>query len=277
MAGLTCLHFRLVVARMSRRLKSSATDKQRRNLANERQRLVSRITKFHNDSRQYIPSLPELPRDDGNLGAEWDDDGEVGLDPVSSGGDEDSEDVDVDQPDLFDILDIDPNEPERQSIALPSTLGYGYIKQHKLRDIALELRQLLAATMNDALEKIRLGIGYKSLIYRTKVRNARGTRARLRSFDEIHSTDEGVQRQVRIYCMARKHIQKLFDNDNSDDASELATLLRKYRPIARKDLKAETTLVESFMAGQRNKHASWLWHFEDIIEGNTKEFGESSK
>ena len=44
-----------------------------------------------------------------------------------------------------------------------------------------------------------------------------------------------------------------------------------------KDLKAETTLVESFMAGQRNKHASWLWHFEDIIEGNTKEFGESSK
>ena len=67
--------------------------------------------------------------------------------------------------------------------------------------------------------------------------------------------------------MGRGMLQKLFDPLDKVAVAERDALLLKYRTIVQQDLKAETALLESFMAGQRHKHASWIWHFEDRIGG----------
>ena len=107
--------------------------------------------------------------------------------------------------------------------------------------------------------------------------NATGPRQRLRSFDEIHVADDGVKKQVRIYMRSRSALAALFDPDDIPAQVELKLLLEKYRVIQREDLKAETALIESYMSGQRDKHASWLWYFEDTVGGDSGVFLENSK
>ena len=98
--------------------------------------------------------------------------------------------------------------------------------------------------LNEALQKVRVGIGYKSLLYRTKVRKASGTRARLRSFDEVHAAEDGIRRHVRVYMKARGMLEALFDPLEDAAIEERNSLLTKYRPIEKSDLKAETALLE---------------------------------
>ena len=256
----------MAVARSARKQTRSESEKQRLSLLQERQKLVEAIIQFHTDASKYVPELQQVARDSTDLGKEWDGDND------SEPGAAEQEADTTSSEDLQDLLDIDRHAPEHQGIALPSNIGWSYLAQHNLQHLATQQRKLEVGVMNDALQRIRVGIGYKSLLYRTKVRGARGVRDRLRSFDEIHTTEEGVKRHVRIYMRARSALPKLYNPKCDKDLTALSDLLDKYKPIRREDLRAETTLVESFMSGQRDKHASWLWHFEDDIGGSSGQF-----
>ncbi|TBU22471.1 hypothetical protein BD311DRAFT_676027, partial [Dichomitus squalens] len=110
-------------------------------------------------------------------------------------------------------------------------------------------------------------IGYKSLLYRTKVRAAPSYKLQLRSYDDIHVVDDGVRKHVKIYSNARRAIQHLYDINNTNDRRALKDILQKYRAIKPEDLRAYTAILEAFTPGLCGQHASWLWHIEDNSAG----------
>ena len=135
---------------------------------------------FHKVGRRHIPGY--LPGDGGELdfdttlfGAEWDNDQDGGADVAA---------------------DLPLDRPEIHPVGLPSSFGIEFLVQMDLQDLAKKERLLREGQMNDALQGIRTGIGYKSLLYRAKVRNASSYRSKLRSFDDIHVADEGVRKHV---------------------------------------------------------------------------------
>ncbi|TBU55175.1 hypothetical protein BD310DRAFT_826463 [Dichomitus squalens] len=121
--------------------------------------------------------------------------------------------------------------------------------------------------MNDALQAVRTAIGYKSLLYRTKVRAAPSYKSRLRSYDDIHVVDDGVRKYVKIYSNARRAIQHLYDINDTNDCRALEDILQKYCAIKPEDLRANTAVLEVFTPGLCGQHASWLWHIKDNLAG----------
>ncbi|KAI1783692.1 hypothetical protein LXA43DRAFT_977006 [Ganoderma leucocontextum] len=127
-------------------------------------------------------------------------DGDTALPEQASAGDGDGE------------PDLPADRPEAHPIGLPSTFGVEFLAQTDMLDLAKKERQLREGQLNDSLQGIRTGIGYKSLLYRAK----------LRSFDDVHVADEGVHRHVRVYQQARRAMEQLFD---ADDVCETNTPL----------------------------------------------------
>ena len=213
----------------------------------QRQRLASAIASFHNDGKKHIPGY--LPGDGGSLesdsmefGAEWD---------LEIDGEGQSEDI------------IPADRPETHPIGLPSTFGIDFLAQTDRLELAKKERLLREGQLNDALQGIRTGIGYKSLLYRAKVRNASSYRAKLRSFDDVHVADEGVRKHVRIYQQARRAMERLFDVDDDEDVRRLASFKDRYKEIKKEDLRVSTAVIESFTPGLRHEHSAWFWNISD--------------
>nr|VWO96150.1 Amino acid permease family protein [Ganoderma boninense] len=250
-SGLRIEETKLAVAYAARRVNASSGTQTRLSLVQQRQRLASSIAAFHKAGHRHIPGY--LPGDGGELGtdptafgAEWDEDhGEPGTSAA----------------------DLPLDRPEVHPIGLPSTLGIEFLAQMDLLDLAKKERQLREGQLNDALQGIRTGIGYKSLLYRAKVRNASSYRAKLRSFDDIHVADEGVRKHVRVYQQARQAMERLFDADNSADEQALLAFHLRYKEIKKEDLKVSTAAIESFTPGLRNAHSAWFWNVSDTAAG----------
>ena len=161
------------------------------------------------------------------------------------------------------VVDGERQYPETQTLALPSTLGIPYLLLHNLTALGEAERRLRIGQMDDALQGIRTGIGYKSLLYRTKVRNASSYRARLRSFDDVHVAEEAIRKHVRVYMQARSAVARLYNPLSPGDAAAKTKLLNEYKIIERHDLGVSTAVIESFTPGLRNEHAAWFWTVRD--------------
>ncbi|KAI0738383.1 hypothetical protein C8Q80DRAFT_1262908 [Daedaleopsis nitida] len=250
-AGLRLEKRKLSIAHAAQRLRTDASESERLDLRKQRERLARAIVTFHNTAKTHL-SLQSLP--DSLLPAE---------DLVGSGGEwDDVSDPSAAQPSEDGFL-----RPEEQAIALPSTLGIQYLVHRGRADLALKERKLREGQMNDSLQAIRTGIGYKSLLYRTKIRKANSTKSKLRSFDEVHVADETVRRHVRIYSQSRRAMERLFIPGDPAEDAEKARILSRYKPIVKKDLHASTTALEAFTPGLRMKSEAWFWALEDSSNG----------
>lgn len=169
------------------------------------------------------------------------------------------------------------DRPETHPLGLPSTFGIEFLSQTGMLDLAKKERQLREGQLNDALQAIRTGIGYKSLLYRSKVRNASSYRAKLRSFDDVHVADEGVRKHVRIYNQARRAMQRLFDAADPADAKALDEFKSRYKDIERGDLRTSTAVLESFTPGLRNEHSAWFWNLSDTQSGEESQWIQDCK
>ncbi|KAI1785137.1 hypothetical protein LXA43DRAFT_900433 [Ganoderma leucocontextum] len=165
------------------------------------------------------------------------------------------------------VPDLPADTPEVHPIGLPSTFGIEFLAQMNMLELAKKERQLREGQLNDALQGICTGIGYKSLLYRSKVRNASSYRAKLRSFDDVHVADEGVRKHVRVYQHSRQVMERLFDPDDPEDVRGLAEFRTRYREIRKEDLRVSTAVLESFTPGLRNEHSAWFWNISDTRAG----------
>ena len=254
--------YRLSVAHMARRVRATSGTDTRLTLVQQRQRLASAMASFHKAGQKHMPGL--LPGDGGLLesdptafGAEWD------LD--ITGGNMDGQE------------DVSPDQPETHAIGLPSTFGMEFLVQIDKPTLARKERLLHEGQLNDALQGIRTGIGYKSLLYRAKVRNASSYRAKLRSFDDVHVADEGVRKHVRLYQQARRAMERLFDVDDEEDAQALDQFKARYKDIQKEDLRVSTAVIESFTPGVRNEHSAWFWNISDTEMGEETQWIQDCK
>ncbi|KAI0681894.1 hypothetical protein C8T65DRAFT_703823 [Cerioporus squamosus] len=255
-AGLRLEERKLSVAYAARHLGVTSTPSQQLDLVQQRQKLAKSITSFHKAAPTYLGRQNlqgyALPDDQTDLGADWDDLGEAPPPRMQA--------------------DADPLQPEHQALALPSTFGQEYLVRRALTTLADKELELRTGQMNDSLQAIRTGIGYKSMLFRKKVRGATSTRAKLRSFDEVHVADEAIRKHVRVYTQARRAALRLFMPGKEE---RQAAFLAKYKPIAREDLKASTTVLEAFTPGLRNRHEAWFWTIEDNEAGRSDSWTRS--
>ncbi|KAI1784147.1 hypothetical protein LXA43DRAFT_1101707 [Ganoderma leucocontextum] len=178
-------------------------------------RHVAPVNAFHTAGNKHMPGLlpgqgGSLGPDGTNMGAEWDE----ADDAISANSEE-----------------LLADKPETHPIGLPSTVGIRVLMQYNMADLVQKERKLREGQMNDALQGIRTGIGYKSLLYRAKVRNASSYRAKLRSFDDVHIADEGVRKHVWIYMQSRSAMEQLFDPDDEADRLTLTAFRTRYQDI----------------------------------------------
>lgn len=160
-----------------------------------------------------------------------------------------------------------PVQPsERITIGLPSNLGPALCAMHGLQDLVVKERRLRVGQMNDALHAVRVGVAYKSFLYRSSVRRATSYRARLRSFDEVHNSNQDTLAHARLYMCARTSLMSLYDDSIPADAKLKEEMLAKYRVLEKSDLKANTTLIEHDVRGVSHKHLPWFWSLDVNME-----------
>jgi hypothetical protein len=228
--------------------------------------LEGRIKAFHRKADTLIDladleGLTPVPVDvdDGESEAleEWDGVDPVGL--VSEDDDWDAEDnVEViSSPEASISSDLESGEDEllvyaeNMALSLPSRLDKTYISNHRLETLARQEIELRVGQANDALAALRVELGHKSLLFRSKVRYSKNQKGKTRAWKEVAQSAGRVAKHVSCYRRARNALERLEADED---------ILEKYREIKKEDLKMSSDMVEENRFGQRNDTLAWFWH-----------------
>ena len=176
-----------------------------------------------------------------------------------------------DEYDVFDHLDDDDNmrtpnrslagpddsgmearNPEDVPIFLPSTLGWEWCSLHNAKSLALKEAPLRYAQANDAIQQIRLALGFKAALFCNQVRPANTQQTKTRAWNAVHNVDSTLSEHARIYSMARDAYRRLRNK---------TTINAELPVLTREDLRIATMVLGSEITGQRNAPKSWIWSF----------------
>jgi hypothetical protein len=162
-----------------------------------------------------------------------------------SGGNGDAEEIEEDD---------DAVSAEEAVLYMPSSFGRRQCDRHGWHSIANQERELRIGEINECLERLRLGLGHKSLLFRNSVRTATGQKGKTRAWGEVTRVDEGIRREVALYHQARQALVRLGAEEG---------LLNRYQLIGPEDLKMNGDMVEENRIGQRNDTLAWFWRLGD--------------
>ncbi|KAI0257707.1 hypothetical protein BC834DRAFT_848761, partial [Gloeopeniophorella convolvens] len=148
--------------------------------------------------------------------------------------------------------------PEDVNIMLPLTLGWTWCLYHGAKSLAVKEAKLRVAQAHDAIHKIRLALGFKSSLIRTRVRTAKSQKTKKSAWSSVHGVDAGVQEHARVYSLARDMFDVLEDALPSQESLP---------ELTKADMKVQTLVLGSNEQGQRNEQLPWIWTF-GIQENN---------
>ena len=229
---------------------------ERTSIADRRNKLQKRIASFH-ATGSVIMEIPDVDEPDVRPASfeedellDREDDGDVlGSDNDDEGSGEDEEEVVSGYDD--DEEDIEVNEmPEQMQLRLPSALDRASIIRSGLESLASQELALRRGQANDALEALRLALGHKSLLWKTKVRMADTYKKRTRAWDDIKAARRKVEKHTRVYHRARRALINL-----GADAETMSM----YKVIKSTDLRVSADIVDPSRLGQRNNSLPWFW------------------
>lgn len=240
---------RIGLARDVRKLSSRSSAEAMKAIQDKRTKLQKEIDHFCQRSAIYLPSQESPAMPTSSNPDEWYD-----L--------EDDDNDDFESPAAFiETVDIAALPPERQMLPLPSSLGkgacQGQIKQ--LAELELDLR---IGQANDTLRFLRIAIGQKSFLYRTKIRSSSGVQGyskRLRGFSDVQTLQMSIDHAAKVYMSIRKAMECL-------GASEQT--LSRYAVLTKSDIVASTAVADPNASGQRNKALSWIWRMRKDESAN---------
>ncbi len=232
-----------------------------------RGKLLRDIEKFHKDARNFLSQgalrdFLSVPSNRDSLGAQWDSIEESSQSNTAQMNDGE------DEPRVL--------APEHVTIALPSTLGAPLCNRHGLSKLLKQERQLRVGQMNDALHQVRVGVGLKSLLYRTEVRQATSQRQKLRSYDDVHLTDTAILAAARLYDTSRVAMGRLYDTSLESEQAALDVQLQRYQVLRKGDLKSNTALIEHSVRGVSDLHLPWFWTLSAPGESRSGSWDEES-
>jgi hypothetical protein len=156
-----------------------------------------------------------------------------------------------------DDSEADEMNTEDLPILLPSSLGWEWCEKNGAQRLAEKEAKLRHAQANDAIYSMRLALGYKSTLFRTKVRPAKSQRTKTRAWSDVHTTDDTVHKHARNYSMARDAYSRLkLALPGGDELPELQLA----------DLRINTAILGAAEVGQRNTQLPWIWSFGTAVE-----------
>jgi len=237
----------------SRQLSKHASVADKTKLAERRQRLGRRIHAFHSKAATIMGDIDvdDLHLKDADIEAADEIHDSNGEDSDGEEGDKPEDDLDWDNnteasDDGLEVLDY----PEKCPLILPSSLGLEGITLNNLKVLASQELQLRQGQANDSLEGLRLALGHKALLFRTRVRQAGSNKERTRAWDDVKTARRQVEKHVRGYHRARKAMEKL----GADK-----TIMSRYKMIVLSDLKLSGDITQENRLGQRNDTLPWFW------------------
>ena len=148
---------------------------------------------------------------------------------------------------------------KHQPILLPSSFHTAILPKSlgEAHWVEIELR---VAQANNALKCLREAIGYKSFLYRRRVRPEKSKKPQTLAYAAIHASDREMKSALQAYNQARWALNQL-------DAPSCNI----YKPIGKKDTRALTSVYDSNARGQRNTALPWFWNMAvaDDLSGST--------
>jgi hypothetical protein len=139
------------------------------------------------------------------------------------------------------------DEPEKVNLILPSYLGKEECERLGLEKVVEEEMELRRGEAEDFLADLRLALGHKALLLRTRVRKSKSQFTKTRSWDLVHSIDVTVNRCMRGYARARQAMMGL--------GAEGETL----QEVTKAHLDISKDVVEENRFGQKNDTLAWFW------------------
>jgi hypothetical protein len=145
------------------------------------------------------------------------------------------------------------SRPECYRITMPSTMGKSLLRQRGLQDVAAMEVQLRSGQCNDSLQGVRLSLGQKAFIFRTKIRPKGPKKGKTRSWDSIHAIDLALRLHAQTYRESREAL--LFLGASVD-------ILKRFQPLERAHLKTSTTLLDPSQSGWKHSQLPWFWYMD---------------
>ena len=179
--------------------------------------------------------------------------GEEDLDilPQFTGWEEDDDDQSTD------LWEEDEEEsletPETTPICMPSSLQPEDIQRLGLGIMAAQELELRKGQASDCLQSLRMALGHKAVLYRTKVRTAKTSMDKTRIWDDIKAITSKVNQHIRAYKRARRALGHL----GADNAT-----LKQYQELRTEHLKLNADITEENRVGQRNDVLPWFWRLD---------------
>ncbi|KIN98810.1 hypothetical protein M404DRAFT_30962 [Pisolithus tinctorius Marx 270] len=131
------------------------------------------------------------------------------------------------------------------TLPLPSNVGmaaFHSCNSGHLRDMELRLQ---IGQVNDALNRLRLALVDKAVVFRNVVRHAKSYSMKTRAWDAIHTINRAVRKQATIYKQCRKAMVAL---------GASAKTLTHYQQLETSDLTVSTAAIT------QNAHAHRVSH-----------------
>jgi hypothetical protein len=153
--------------------------------------------------------------------------------------------------------------PEKSRLLMPSALGKEGCKEIGWGVMMEQELELRIGQANDSLEKLRLALGLKAVVYKTGVRPSKSQSTKTRARSDVSQVNKTIEKHSRSYRLAYQAILNL---EASGD------LLKRFQPLTDKDLGVGTDLVEENRIGQRSDVLAWIWRQGDGKSGPKDEW-----
>jgi hypothetical protein len=225
-----------------------ATASEKTAIKDKQRKLESKLHTFYEKARDFLGDLGDenvetLPQFTGFEAADGDDSG------IEVGSDIDSEDSEENG----DGGEGEDKHPENTVICLPSSFEQDDIERLGLHDLAKQEMELRQGQANDSLMGLRMALGHKAIVYRTKVRTAATSHGKTRAWGDIKTITVKVNKHVRAYRRARNAMERL----GADD-----TVLGRYQELKQEHLKLSGDITDENRYGQRNDVLPWFWRLD---------------
>jgi hypothetical protein len=212
------------------------TRAEKRDIAERRDRMRSRIDRFHEMAMKHYDDRATQYLTGETSFIPFHDDAEFGMPDV---------------PPLEAFRSPEGIQPERMKLALPSSFPVRYLHQLALHDLQEQELQLRRGQANDALQAIRLLIGQKSFQFTSNMRNVDPAASVTRPRAAIEALGRSISAHRRVYTRCRAAMVVL-----NMPPSELANV---YRHIEDRDIRTDTSIQEPNRPGSARQTLSWIF------------------
>ncbi|KAG1841841.1 hypothetical protein F4604DRAFT_1597863, partial [Suillus subluteus] len=222
-----------------RQLPRDASATQKAVVAEKRQKLAARISKYHEKTDAMTEGIEvnsvTVPMDDIRFcTAETEELGQEVVD-VEFASEEIAEEVPAEVMGIW----MPSSMPHQDGLAL----GLGALQTQEL--------QLRQGQANDCLERLRQALGHKAIIYRQHFRSADSTWVGTRSKQEAFRCRIKIDKCVRSYQRARNAMQRLGVDEE--------ILRNVYQEILPSQLTVNQEVTEENRYGQGSDRLAWFW------------------